>query len=64
VLLRTLGSALRELGGTLLLGARAVRLNMQDGKCVGLEMEHQGARVPVQAGGVVLCDAASRPITN
>jgi len=56
VLLRTLGSALRELGGTLLLGARAVRLNMQDGKCVGLEMEHKGARVPVQAGGVVLCD--------
>ena len=56
VLLRTLGGALKELGGTLLLGARAVRLSMQDGKCVGLEMEHKGARVPVQAGSVVLCD--------
>lgn len=56
VLLRTLGGALKELGGTLLLGARAVRLLMQDGKCVGLEMEHQGARVPVQAGAVVICD--------
>ncbi|MBI2226284.1 MAG: FAD-dependent oxidoreductase [Betaproteobacteria bacterium] len=56
VLLRTLGGALKELGGTLLLGARAVRLSMKDGKCVGLEMEHKGARVPVQAGSVVLCD--------
>ena len=56
VLLRTLGGALKELGGTLLLGARAVRLSLQDGKCVGLEMEHKGARVLVQAGSVVLCD--------
>ena len=56
VLLRTLGGALKTLGGTLMLGARAVRLLMQDGRCVGLEMEHQGARVPVRAGSVVLCD--------
>jgi len=56
VLLRTLGGALMDLGGTLVLGARAVRLSMRDGKCVGLEMEHKGTRVQVQAGSVVLCD--------
>jgi len=56
VMLRTLGGALKDLGGTLLLGARAVRLNMQGDRCVGLEMEHQGARVPVRADSVVLCD--------
>ena len=56
VLLRTLSGALKDLGGTLLLGARAVRLNMQGGRCMGLEMEHHGARVQVQAGSVVLCD--------
>ncbi len=56
VMLRTLGGALKDLGGTLLLGARVVRLRMQDGRCVGLEMEQQGARVPVQADSVVLCD--------
>ena len=56
VLLRTLGGALKTLGGTLMLGARAVRLSMQDGKCVGLEMEHKGTRIHVQAGSVVLCD--------
>ena len=56
VLLRTLGGVFKDLGGTLLLGARAVRLNMQDGRCVGLEMEHQGALAQVQAGSVVLCD--------
>ena len=56
VLLRTLSGALKNLGGTLLLGARAVRLSMQDGKCVGLEMEHKGTRIHVHAGSVVLCD--------
>ena len=56
VLLRTLAGALRDLGGTLLLGARAVRLLMQDGRCVGLEVEQQGNRVLVQAEAVVLCD--------
>ena len=56
VLLRTLGGALRNLGGTLMLGARAVRLRMQDGRCVGLEMELKGSRALVQAGAVVLCD--------
>ena len=56
VLLRTLGGALKLMGGTLLLGTRATRLCMRDGACAGLEAEQQGERIQLQAGNVVLCD--------
>ena len=54
VLLRTLGGALRQLAAPCC-SARAVRLSMQDGKCVGWRWSTK-APVPVQAGAVVLCD--------
>ena len=56
VLIRTLGVALREAGGTLLRGARATRLRMDGTRCVGIEMEQQGKPVSMDARAVVLCD--------
>lgn len=56
VLLRTLAGALKQLGGTLVPGTRAVRLCMRDEACAGLVAEQKGARIQVQADSVVLCD--------
>ena len=56
VLLRTLGHALKELGGKLLLDTRAVRLRMADGRCDGVAVERRGEAGFVHAGAVVLCD--------
>lgn len=56
VMLRMLGGALKESGSPLLLGARGVRLHRDEGRCAGLEMEHQGKRSLVPADNVVLCD--------
>lgn len=56
VLIRTLGAALQDAGGTLLRGARATRLRMDAARCIGVEMERAGNSVSVEARGVVLCD--------
>ena len=56
VMLRTLSGTLKESGGTLLLGARALKLHMDGGRCAGLEMDHHGRRATVEANGVVICD--------
>ncbi len=56
VMLRTLTGRLKELGGTLLLGARAVKLRMDGRRCSGLEMEQHGRRAMVEANSVVICD--------
>jgi fumarate reductase flavoprotein subunit len=56
VLIRTLGVALKEAGGTLLCGARATTLRMDRTRCVGLDMEYDGRPERVDARAVVLCD--------
>jgi len=56
VLLRTLGSALCDAGGTLVLGTRAVRLRMEAGRCAGVEVERGGEPGFVAAPNVVICD--------
>lgn len=56
VMLRTLSAALKQSGGSILLGTRARRLRMEGGRCVGLDAEQGGRTVQVDAGGVVLCD--------
>lgn len=56
VMLQTLSGALKDLGGELLLGMRAVRLRVQNGRCVGLEVEQKGKRTVARADNVLLCD--------
>lgn len=56
VLLRTLKHALHELGGKLLLGTRAVRLRMADGRCAGVEVDRRGEAGIIRGKNVVLCD--------
>ena len=56
VLIRTLGAALQNAGGTLFRGARATRLRMDGARCVGLEMERADKTEIVDARAVVLCD--------
>ena len=56
VMLRTLGRALREAGGTLLLGTRGFALRMRDGRCSGLEVEQGGKRRVLDAPNVIICD--------
>lgn len=56
VLLRTLANVLREAGGTILLGTRAVRLRMESGRCAGVEVERNGEPGTVHAANVVICD--------
>jgi succinate dehydrogenase/fumarate reductase flavoprotein subunit len=56
VLIRTLGSALKDAGGTLLYGARATSLRMDGTRCVGVEVVRGGRPMSVDARAVVLCD--------
>jgi fumarate reductase flavoprotein subunit len=56
VLLQTLAGNLKGRGGTLLLGARAQALRIEDGRCIGVSV-HQGERTfEVQAANTVLAD--------
>ena len=56
VLLRTLAAEFEKEGGIILSGARAVRLTMRDGACVGLEALKDSESVQVAARSVVICD--------
>jgi len=56
VMIRTLHTQLRKLGGILILGTRARRLIVEGGRCVGLEAERGGATVRIAARNVVICD--------
>jgi fumarate reductase flavoprotein subunit len=56
VLVSQLGTQLREAGGTLLRGVRATGLRMDGGRCVGVEVERNGATGGFDARAVVLCD--------
>ena len=56
ILLRTLKAALDQSGGVMLRGARATRLLMQDGACVGLMAEQADGPLQIDARAVVICD--------
>ena len=56
VLLRTLGQRFKDADGELMLGTRARRLMMDNGRCVGVEAERDGQKVRLDAGAVVLAD--------
>ncbi len=56
VMLQTLSGALKARGSELLLGMRAVRLRVQNGRCLGLEGEQRGKRTLARADNVLLCD--------
>jgi fumarate reductase flavoprotein subunit len=55
VMLRTLTAALKALGGSLLLGTRALRLRMEDRRVSGVETEGRTSGV-LGANCVVICD--------
>ncbi|MFJ1256666.1 FAD-dependent oxidoreductase [Cupriavidus sp. CuC1] len=56
VMLRTLRDRLNALGGALLQGARARRLEMDQGRCAGVWIDRQGREELVKALDVILCD--------
>lgn len=56
MMLRTLRQRLEEQGGTLLQGARARRLVMEAGRCVGVDVDRQGRNEVIHAANIVLCD--------
>lgn len=56
VLLRRLGANLEERGGVLRRGARASRLILEDGRCVGVTAETGGAEIEIRAAAVVIAD--------
>lgn len=56
VLLRTLGDNLAKKGGRLLRGHRARGLVMEQGRCAGVEAEHDGGRTVFRAAAVVIAD--------
>lgn len=56
MMMRTLTATLKGLGGALLLGARALKLRTDGGRCTGLEMERHGTGATVAANSVVICD--------
>jgi len=56
VFVHTLGGQLRRRGGELLLGARARRLSMAAGRCVGITFERDGTATQLGAGAVVIAD--------
>jgi len=56
VLLRILGQRFRDAGGELMLGTRARRLLMDDGRCVGVEAERSGQNIRLTGDAVVLAD--------
>jgi fumarate reductase flavoprotein subunit len=56
VMLRLLGERLRGFGGSLVLGVKAGRLLMQDGRCAGVEAERSAGAARFTARSVVLAD--------
>lgn len=56
MLLRSLEANLRRLGGTLHRGTRAVRLLVDDGRCVGVATERGGQECRIEGRAVVLAD--------
>ena len=56
VTLRTLVKNLREAGGTMVLGARAHKLKLKDGRCIGVIGTKGGAEHEWPADGVVIAD--------
>jgi len=56
VALRALERNLAGRGGELVRGARAVRLVMERGRCAGVEVERNGAKLTCRAGAVLLAD--------
>src|SRR3990172_2930720 len=55
-LLRALSKALLAHGGTIMLGTRAVDLVMENGRCVGVDVQQDGTSRRIDAGAVVLAD--------
>lgn len=56
VLLHTLAGNLKGRGGTLLLGARAQALHIEDGRCIGVSVRQGERTFDVQAASTVLAD--------
>ncbi len=56
VMLRTLHAELKKAGATLLLGTRALNLRMAGNQCVGIEAEHKGKKISLDARNVVISD--------
>jgi len=56
VVLQALGANLKRRGGTLMLGTRARRLHMENGRCVGLTAEQNGQTLTIDAASVLLAD--------
>jgi fumarate reductase flavoprotein subunit len=56
VLLRTLAGHLKHLGGEMVTDARARRLRMESGRCVGLDVNVAGRDVHLATGAVILAD--------
>ena len=56
VLLRRLGGNLEERGGRLQRGARATRLLLEDGRCVGVVADIAGKEIEYRANAVVIAD--------
>ena len=55
VMLRTLTASFKAKGGTLMLGTRATKLDMQNGRCAGVHVEREGCTEIIPANNVVLC---------
>ncbi len=56
VLLRTLEAQLIKRGGTLVRGAKALSLISENGRCVGVVAQHQGANQAWRSNAVVIAD--------
>src|SRR5262245_43621480 len=56
VLLQELGKNLKRRGGTLMLGTRARRLRMENGRCIGLVADQNGQTLTIDAANVLLAD--------
>lgn len=54
--IRRLGDNLRERGGEITSGARAVSLTLRDGACAGVDADIKGRRERIEAKAVVLAD--------
>ncbi len=56
VVLQTLRSNLERRGGVVMLGARATRLRMDQGRCIGVVAERAGQSTAIDAANVLLAD--------
>ncbi len=56
VVLQALGKNLKGRGGALMLGTRARRLRMENGRCVGLAADQNGQTLIIEAANVLLAD--------